>query len=129
MLGKLLLTLAIIVLAFYAIRERALGGGAGGGAVDQRRRASARAGLYGRRGLIQVAAALVVVVMLVGSALALWQGWTRGRNVVTVEVANPITGTVERFDARRTDVGDRTIRTLDGRTIRVSEVERIIIRD
>ena len=129
MLGKLLLTVAIIVLAFYAIRQRAAerrSGGAGEGAADRRLDAG---GLLRRPKLIQIAAALVVAIMLVGSALALWQGFTRGRDVVTVEVANPITGSVERFEARRTDVGDRTLRTLDGRQIRVSEVERIIIRD
>jgi len=129
MLGKLLLTVAIIVLAFYAIRQRAAerrSGGAGEGAAARR---PDPGGLLRRPKLIQIAAALVVAIMLVGSALALWQGFTRGRDVVTVEVANPITGSVERFEARRTDVGDRTLRTLDGRQIRVSEVERIIIRD
>jgi len=129
MLGKLLLTVAIIVLAFYAIRQRAAerrSGGADEGAAARRPDAG---GLLRRPKLIQIAAALVVAIMLVGSALALWQGFTRGRDVVTVEVANPITGSVERFEARRTDVGDRTLRTLDGRQIRVSEVERIIIRD
>jgi hypothetical protein len=133
MLGKLLLTAAIIVLAFYAIRQRAGGAGSGGpggaGTRQDARAGDAPASFFARRNLIQTAAALVVIVMLAGSALALWQGWTRGHDVVTVEVANPITGAVEQFEAKRTDVGERTIRTLDGRRIRVSEVERIIIRD
>jgi hypothetical protein len=135
MFGKLLLTAAVIVLAYYAIRQRAVGAKPSGTGSDGRphgRGASADAGpagLLSRRSLIQTAAALVVVIMLAGSALTLWQGWTRGRDVVTVEVANPITGSIERFEARRTDVGERTIRTVDGRSIRVSEVERIIIRE
>ncbi len=130
MLGKLLLTAAIIVLAFYAIRQRSGGGARAGTGADQRvPGVRGLAGLLDRRLLIQGAAALLVTAMLAGSALALWQGWTRGRDLVTVEVANPATGSVERFEARRTDVGDRTIRTLDGRQIRVSEMERIIIRD
>jgi hypothetical protein len=133
MLGKFLLTAAVIVLAFYVIRQRA------GSAGDSARRGAAApgdsdsargpVGLLARRHLIQIAAGVVVVTMLVGSALTLLQGWERGRDIITVEVANPITGAVERFEARRTDVGEQTIRTLDGRRIRVSEVERIIIRD
>jgi hypothetical protein len=122
MLGKLLLTVAIIVLAVYAIRERLAGASPAGAAAGTR-------SLSPRHRLIQTAAVLVVVIMLVGSGLALLKGWGRARDVVTVEVANPITGAVERFEARRTDVGDRTIRTLDGRRIRVSEVERIIVLD
>lgn len=134
MLGKFLLTAAVIVLAFYAIRQRAGTRGDGrerrDAADDARLPASAgRAGLFSRHSLIQTAAGLVVVTMIVGSTLALLQGWERARDVVTVEVSNPITGAVERFEARRTDVGDQTIRTLDGRRIRVSEVERIIIRE
>jgi hypothetical protein len=121
MLGKLLLTIAVVVLGVYAIRQRLLGadGGAGAGGAQQP--------LSPRHRLVQGAALLVVVIMLVGSGLALLQGWQRGRDIVTVEVANPITGAVERFEARRTDVGDHSIRTLDGRRIRVSEVERIIV--
>ncbi|MBK1631353.1 hypothetical protein CKO31_11500 [Thiohalocapsa halophila] len=134
MLGKFLLTAAVIVLAFYVIRQRADSSGERGerGDTADGARAAAsggRAGLFSRRSLIQTAAGVVVVTMIVGSALALLQGWERARDVVTVEVSNPITGAVERFEARRTDVGDQTIRTLDGRRIRVSEVERIIIRE
>ncbi|NBC13635.1 MAG: hypothetical protein GVY09_09880 [Gammaproteobacteria bacterium] len=134
MLGKFLLTAAVIVLAFYVIRQRADSSGERrerGDTADGARAAAsgARAGLFSRRSLIQTAAGVVVVTMIVGSALALLQGWERARDVVTVEVSNPITGAVERFEARRTDVGDQTIRTLDGRRIRVSEVERIIIRE
>jgi len=135
MLGKFLLTAAVIVLAFYVIRQRADSSGEQrrerGDTADGARAAAsgARAGLFSRRSLIQTAAGVVVVTMIVGSALALLQGWERARDVVTVEVSNPITGAVERFEARRTDVGDQTIRTLDGRRIRVSEVERIIIRE
>lgn len=131
MLGKFLLTAAIIVLAFYAIRQRA-------GSTAQRRdgahgagaaASGGQTGLFSRRNLIQTAAGVVVVTMIAGSALALLQGWERARDVVTVEVSNPITGAVERFEAKRSDVGDRTVRTLDGRRIRVSEVERLIIRE
>lgn len=135
MLGKFLLTAAVIVLAFYVIRQRAdsAGDAARRGADAPRGGdgdgARGLAALFARRNLIQLAAGVVVVTMVLGSALTLLQGWERGRDIVTVEVANPITGAVERFDARRTDVGEQTIRTLDGRRIRVSEVERIIIRD
>jgi hypothetical protein len=132
MLGKFLLTAAIIVLAFYAIRQRAGFTGERRDAADDPRApvsGGQAGGLFSRRNLIQTAAGVVVVIMIVGSALALLQGWERARDVVTVEVSNPITGAVERFEARRTDVGDQTIRTLDGRRIRVSEVERIIIRE
>ena len=108
------------MLALYAIRQRMVGVRAAAGQTGAR-------ALSPRHRLIQTVAALVVVIMLAGSALALFNGWERNRGLVTVEVANPITGAVERFEARRTDVGDHTIRTRDGRLIRVSEVERIII--
>jgi hypothetical protein len=126
MLGKLLLTVAVVVLAIYAVRQRT---GGGANAPHGPTRGADGGRLLSRGNLIQFAAALVVATMLIGSALALLQGWERRRDIVTVEIANPITGAVEHFEARRTDVGEQTIRTLDGRRIRVSEVERIIILD
>lgn len=130
MLGKFLLTAAIIVLAFYAIRQRAAGSDRNVGRRETSEDSTGSvSALFSRRNLIQTAAGVVVVTMIVGSALALLQGWERARDVVTVEVANPITGAVDRFEARRSDVGEQTIRTLDGRSIRVSEVERIIVRE
>lgn len=121
MLGKFLLTLAVVVLAFYAVRQRFLADAAPA-------RASERAeGPLTRHGLIRIAAAAVVAIMLIGSGWALFSGIERGDDVVTLEVVNPMSGTTDRFQARRSDVGERSILTLDGRRIRLSEVDRLVI--
>jgi hypothetical protein len=121
MLGKFLLTLAVIVLAFYAVRQRYLAD-----AAPTREKDHAR-GPFTRHGMIQIAAAAVVAIMLIGSGWALLRGVERGDDVVTLEVVNSISGAADRFQARRRDVGERTIVTLDGRHIRLSEVDRLVI--
>jgi len=121
MLGKFLLTLAVIVLAFYAVRQRYLAD-----AAPTREKHHAR-GPFTRHGMIQIAAAAVVAIMLIGSGWALLRGVERGDDVVTLEVVNSISGAADRFQARRRDVGERTIVTLDGRQIRLSEVDRLVI--
>jgi hypothetical protein len=124
MLGKFLLTVAVIVLAFYAVRQRYLGDAKPRGAAEQPADSSPR------HRLIQIAAAAVVAIMLAGSGWALLRGLVGtqdGGDVVVVEVVNPTTGTADRFEAHRADIDERAFTTTDGRRIQVSEVERIVV--
>jgi hypothetical protein len=67
--------------------------------------------------------------MLVGSALYLFQSWERQHQIVSIQVVNPYNGQVQRYETRRGDIDGRTFRTLDGRLIRIAEMERMIVDD
>ena len=120
MLGKLLLTLLMLLGAYAVYRSR--GAGEPGTAGP---RPSATP-LLPRRTIARIAA-VVVGVMVLGSALALLRGWQHQREVVRVQLINISTGAIQLVEARRGDVAGRGLKTLDGRQIRLADVERMII--
>jgi hypothetical protein len=126
MFGKLLFTAAVIYIAYLVVRSRYEG------AAPQGNRDPSTA----ERGLplispvaIRLAAYAVIGLMLVGSALYLFQSWERQHQIVSIQVVNPYNGQVQRYETRRGDIEGRTFRTLDGRLIRIAEMERMIVDD
>jgi hypothetical protein len=126
MFGKLLFTAAVIYIAYLVVRSRYEG------AAPQGNRDPSTA----ERGLplispvaIRLAAYAVIGLMLVGSALYLFQSWERQHQIVSIQVVNPYNGQVQRYETRRGDIDGRTFRTLDGRLIRIAEMERMIVDD
>lgn len=126
MFGKLLITAAVIYIAYLVVRSRYEG------AAPQGNRDPSTA----ERGLplispvaIRLAAYAVIGLMLVGSALYLFQSWERQHQIVSIQVVNPYNGQVQRYETRRGDIDGRTFRTLDGRLIRIAEMERMIVDD
>jgi hypothetical protein len=126
MFGKLLITAAVIYIAYLVVRSRY------DGAAPQGNRAPSTV----ERGLplispvaIRLAAYAVIGLMLVGSALYLFQSWERQHQIVSIQVVNPYNGQVQRYETRRGDIDGRTFRTLDGRLIRIAEMERMIVDD
>lgn len=121
MLGKILLTLAVLVAAILIIRVRL------------RRSAARPAGLSGtaaRSGKpIRVAAYTLLAVMFGGSLLYLILEWRTQREVVQVRVVNAYTGESVRYEARRGAVQARQFMTLNGRWIVLAEVERLELED
>ncbi len=121
MLSKILLTLAVILVLFGAIRARLRAGGRKQGPQSAPRPpliplARVRALAYG-----------LLVAMVSGSMLLLYSGWKEGRQVVSVQVINANTGAVVTYQARRADVEGRQFTTLDGRRVLLAEVERLVL--
>lgn len=127
MFTKLLLTATVILVAWLVVRKRWRAEG------DQpprpRALTNARAPAAGPlmpRGAVKLAAYGVVVLMLGGSGFYLFQDWQQAREIVQLQVVNIYTGETERYEARRGGIDGRRFRTLDGRRIRIAEMERLI---
>ena len=126
MFGKFLITAAVIYIAYLVVRSRYQGS-------ESRQDGKfplAKAGKSLIRPVaIKTAAYAVVGVMVTGSALYLFQSWDRQHQIVNVQVVNPYNGQVQRYETRRGDIDGRSFLTLDGRLIRIAEMERLIIED
>ncbi|MTW20893.1 hypothetical protein [Allochromatium palmeri] len=120
MIGKLLLTLAVLLGAYGVLRARWRANRAGPGLE---RRESPDVSWQTMR----LAASLLIAIMAVGSALYLAQRWLEDQEVVQVQVINANTGRITSYESRRGSVEGRRFRTLDGREIRLADVERMIL--
>ncbi len=121
MFGKILLTLAVIFGAYLVLRTR----------FRSARRSpvprlvtqaplipgvSIRAMAYG-----------LVVAMGAGSLGWLYLDWRESQTVVSVQVINANTGSIVRYEARRSQIEGRRLTTLDGRRVILAEVERMVL--
>ncbi|MBK1644491.1 hypothetical protein CKO25_07450 [Thiocapsa imhoffii] len=118
MIWKLLLTTLVILGATLVIRARI-------------RRARLGADGAPRPPLIPLAlirplAYGLLALMLIGSLTHLIRGWDRDQLPVTVQVLNTHTGAITEYEARRGSVEGRRFTTLDGRTIYLAEIERLV---
>lgn len=131
MLTKLLLTATVILVAWLAVRNRwradghetrRLGAGSDTGSAQR----PPVLGPLVPRGAVKLAAYGLVVLMLLGTVLYLFQDWQQAREIVQLQVVNVYTGEVEHYQAQRSDIAQRSFVTLDGRRIRIAEMERLI---
>ncbi len=120
MIGKLLLTLVVMLVAYGVIRSRMRAERVTQGLELP------RPPLLPRR-TVSLVAAILLAVMAGGSALVFLRGWLDTREVVEVQVINASTGAIITYHARRGAIDGRQIETLDGRRIRMADVERMII--
>ncbi|MGQ9830892.1 MAG: hypothetical protein ACUVQI_04630 [Thermochromatium sp.] len=124
MIGKLLLTLTIILGAYGVLRAQWR---------INRLESSPRPRLNRPQRLepswqtMRLAASLLIAIMALGSALYLTTRWFRDQEVVQVQVINANTGRITSYESRRGSIEGRQFKTLDGRTIRLADVERMII--
>jgi len=126
MFGKIFITAAVICIAYLVIRSRYERAG------PQHKRDASTAEhdqplIYPVA--VRLAAYAVIGLMVTGSGLYLFQSWERQHQIVVVQVVNPYNGEVQHYETRRGDIDGRTFRTLDGRLIRIAEMERIIVED
>ena len=124
MIGKLLLTLAVLLGAYGVLRARWRANRIESGAVPGLDRSQ---GSDSSWQTMRLAASLLIAIMAVGSALYLAQRWFEDQEVVQVQVINANTGRVTLYESRRGSVEGRQFQTLDGRTIRLADVERMIL--
>lgn len=121
MLGKILLPILIVAIAWAVLRWRL--------SLPP----DARTATLGVRppmlppGLLRASAYGLLALMIVGSGLYLYQDWDHRHAVIEVQVVNPITGAIQRYQVRRGDIDGRSFRTLDGQTVRIAEMERLIL--
>jgi len=127
MLTKLLLTATVILVAWLVVRKRwRSSGNELPRLAAEPRSDSSGSGPLMPRGAVKLAAYGLVVLMLVGSGVYLFQGWQREREIVHLQVMNVYSGDVEHYDARRGDIDQRSFVTLDGRRVQIAEMERLI---
>jgi len=124
MFTKLLFTATVILVAWLVVRNRWRADDDEPGSLSNQR--SAALGPLMPRGAVKLAAYGVVILMLVGTALYLFQDWQHAREIVQLQVVNVYSGQVERYEAQRRDISRRSFVTLDGRRIQIAEMERLI---
>lgn len=124
MIGKLLLTLGVILIAWLVIRNRQKRMGAIASAPEPRLQAPATTGTSPWKW----AGYVLVVVMILGSGLFLYAEWQDRYRIVTVRVVNTDSGSGTDYQARRMDVKERRFLTLDGLEVSVADNERIELR-
>jgi hypothetical protein len=127
MLTKILLTATVILLAWLVVRKRwRTGDGDGDRARIAAPAQASQAAALMPSGAVKLAAYGLVLLMLAGTGFYLFQGWTASREVVQLEVVNVYNGQVERYQALRGQIEQRSFVTLDGRRIQIAEMERLI---
>lgn len=120
MIWKFLLTVAVLLGGAAFILARFRGSDRPWGA------AASRPPLLPAR-LARRLAYAVLGLLLAGSGWYLYAKWADGNTLMLVQIVNANTGTITRFEARRRDIGGRGFRSLDGRDIRLADVERMIL--
>ena len=124
MIGKLLLTLGVILMAWLVIRNRQKRMGAIASTSEPRLQAPVATGTNPWKW----AGYVLVVVMILGSGLFLYAEWQDRYRIVTVRVVNTDSGIGTDYQARRMDVKERRFLTLEGVEVSVAENERIELR-
>jgi len=122
MVTKVLLTLAVLALAWLVIRSRSKAPRRGGPPA-------ASEGLPVPAWVPRALAYGLVSVIVAGMCITLWRTWSMGREPVTVRVINANTGKGATYRARRQDVSGRSFLTLDGRRISLADIERLELED
>jgi len=121
MFGKLLLTAAVLLGVYLALRTRRRRGRE----VAEPPAPSREPGIPAE--ILKAVAYGLVVLMAVGSLLWLYLDWDAEREVVSIQIINSGTGETTAYRARRGDVTGRRFTTLDGRTVTLAEVERMVL--
>ncbi|MBK5968105.1 MULTISPECIES: hypothetical protein [Thiorhodovibrio] len=120
MFAKLLLTLAVVVAAYTALRARRVKS-ADASPTQVKPSIPWQA--------LRIGAWSIIAILLLASTWSVFHQWHRAREIVDVQVVNPATGGVDHYQARRGDIEGRGFRTLDGQQVRIAEFERLILSD
>ena len=120
MLAKLLLTLAVVIAAYTALRNRRA-------KSADAPPPKAKSALPWRA--LRIGAWSIIAIMLIGSAWSVLHQWQRAQEIVEIQVVNPATGAIDHYQAHRKDIKGRGFRTLDGQQVRIAEFERMILSD
>ena len=119
MFAKIVLTLAVILGAYLIIRARLR---LVRGPRPPMPRPPLIAPLYAR-----LLAYGLLSAMVAGSLWWLYLDWEHNHQVVGIQVINVNTGTIARYEARRSAIEGRRFTTLDGHLVILAEVERLVL--
>ncbi len=117
MFGKILLTLAIVGLAYLVIRSRS-------------RQVAAQEVVDRREGTKQavsprtVAYIFLAVAALTGGGIYLFE-WLDDRQVITIRLINSRTGEAAIYQAYKGKIRSRRFETLDGRSVTIADEDRV----
>ena len=78
-------------------------------------------------GLARTAALVLATIAFIATSVHLVQAWRWSHQEILVQVVNANTGAITSYLSHRGDVDGRRFVTLDGREIRLADVERMII--
>ena len=120
MIWKLILTLVMLLGGYGLIRARIRAERIERGLIP-------RPAPWLPPGAIRLGAWSLLALMLSGSAIVFFLDWRKDREVVLVQVVNANTGAITEYRARRGGMEGRRFVTLDGREIRMADVERMIV--
>lgn len=121
MIWKLLLTALVIAGAVLTMRARGQRMEQVAAAEAANRPAADSPNLR----LIKMAAAILVVLMVLGAGFYLYHQWQDAYQVVTVRVIDSRSGKEVTYQAYKGDVEGRTFLTTQGRQVTLAEVERL----
>ena len=121
MLSKIVVTLAVVALAYLAIRIRSRSVGA---------EESVRLPMKSAQAVSPRAVAYIflAVAVFTGTALLLLE-WYDDRQVITIRVINSRTGEAVVYEAQKGKVHGRRFETLDGRVVTVADVDRVELEE
>ncbi len=121
MLTKIVFTLAVVALAYLAIRSRSR-------AVVAKEAAAPQGASTKTVSPRVVAYVFLVVAVATGSTLFVLE-WYDARQVITIRVINSRTGEAVVYEAEKGKVHGRRFETLDGRVVTVADVDRVEVEE
>ena len=74
---------------------------------------------------VRLAAYGVIVLIVAASALWIVLEWRSAHEILRIRVINSATGVAAEYEAYRSDIEQRSFRTVDGRRVNLAEVERL----
>ena len=120
MITKILFTALIIVAALVFIRHKN-----GRKQQVQKRQVEQAAD---RRTAMFIAIGLISLMLLI-SAVFYYLHWQEEHRLFSVQVINSNTGAAQRYDVYQGDISGRRFRTIDGRLISLSDIERMEVQE
>jgi peptidoglycan/LPS O-acetylase OafA/YrhL len=119
MLGKILFTLAVVLVVALVWRTRS--------PAPSTNRSSPRLVNPANPGRspVRLLALAVVILMLLGSVYLLYEHWRDSAEVIFIRVVDASSGRAVEYRAQRGDIRDREFVTVDGRRIVLAETERL----
>lgn len=121
MITKLLFTLLIIIAALLFMRHK--------NSQGRRQQLEQQAQqTEGRKTVMFVAIAFVSLTLAVSAGLY-YSHWKEAHRIFTVQIINSHTGNEQTYHVYQGDINGRRFRTIDGRLINLSDVERMEVQE
>lgn len=135
MLGKILLTAAVVCIAYFVIRQRQISEEAGAGSQHTRVRAdskqdNASTAANQDPGLardLRVGAYLFLVMMVGLAGIMYYYQWQDDHQIITVNLYRDGVRQPVSYEVYKHELGERSFTTVDGLTVTVAASERMEI--